>query len=256
MVKPDPALAHIDTASLQLIFQRIRRNIRKTELPEAIDRLRSKIKHLDPPVRLTDTWDDVKPRIKGSSEYKALETEQYRREALDKHLRRLKRRAEAEREENRHHRREHRDRDHRGHSRRTRSPEVDPYEAERRQAGRDRERHYRQSTNHDSAFTGRREGDRYAPDRSSRYRDYDTQYRRERESEDRFSGRADPRETATQLDYGDGTPTSRADPRERATTLDYGDSTPATRKRRDSDAHSTRSAKVCSTFILHVELRH
>ena len=71
-----------------------------------------------------------------------------------------------------------------------------------------------------------------------------------------ISGRADPRKTAIQLDYGDGTPTSRADPRERATTLDYSDSSPETRKRRDSGAHSPRSTKVCSPFIPYVELRH
>jgi pre-mRNA-processing factor 40 len=113
---------------------------------DAIDDLRSKIRRLDPPVTLSDTWEKVRPRIEKSKEYKALKSDELRRAAFDKHLRRLK-----EKEHGKESRRRSVDRDHRnGHSPRRRhashTPEYDAYEEHRRKAQADRERQYQRSS--------------------------------------------------------------------------------------------------------------
>lgn len=261
----------IDRDTLSLIFERLYEKVlRRTEDDKhqaerhqrrAIDALRSKIKHLDPPILITDTWDQVRARVQNLEEYKALDSDDLRRSAFDKVIRRLKEKeedAEKEREkEKERSKRDHRDSSHRdarnGHVshrstsgrhavRTSRTPEPDAYEADRRKAQADRERQYRKSS-----ATGlsppppdhRVRGDRHDR-RSSRHgppSHYDRERReREEEREKLYRTRGDPRGSRDELDYGENR---------------MGGSTGSVRRRRgpDSDGESVgsgrRESKVC-----------
>ena len=289
----DRRTAKIDRDVLQLIFDRIQEKVhRRTEDEKhaadrhqrrAIDALRSRIKHLDPPVRASDTWDQVKIRVEKMEEYRAVESDEMRRTAFDKVIRRLKEKeedAEKERElreRDRGTRRDHydradridrtdrADRDHRnGHAayrgdrratsgRLSRTPEPDAYEADRRKAQADRERSYRKASGLSSP----------PPSSSHPSRDRREDRDREREKErDRERERAGGRHVShyerdrrDREDERERLYRSRADPRGSRDELDYGGgdtarSTSGTavserRRRRDSDVESigSRSAK-------------
>lgn len=257
MMTADRRTSKIDPDILQLIFQRIqekavRRNEEEKHAADrhqrrAVDALRSRIKHLEPPVRVSDTWDEVKPRLEKYEEYKALETDELREAAFEKAIRRLK-----EKDEDNDRDREARDRDRgrrdhdrgdreyrsgrgerRGGSRVSRTPEMDVYEAERRKAQADRERSYRKVSGFSPSRDRRDDRDRYR-DRE-RDRDYDRRPgrdgdRREDERERLYRTRGDPRGGRDELDYGgDSRSTGSAD----------------RRRRRESDSESvaSRSAK-------------
>lgn len=250
----DRRTAKIDPEILELLFQRIQDKAIRREEDEkhaadrsqrrAVDALRSRIKRLDPPVRVTDAWDQVQPRLEKYEEYKVIESDELRESAFDKYIRRLKERDEdAERD------RELRDRDRgrrdydrgdrdyrssrgerRGGSRVSRTPEPDAYEADRRKAQADRERSYRKVSGFSPSRDRRDDRDRYR-DRDRDYdrrsvRDYD---RREDERERLYRARGDPRGGRDELDYGDTRSTGSAD----------------RRRRRESDTESvaSRSAK-------------
>lgn len=55
-----------------------------------IDALRHAIKHLQPPIKVDDTWESVKPRLEQLPEFNALDTEALQKEAFEKHIQRLK----------------------------------------------------------------------------------------------------------------------------------------------------------------------
>lgn len=239
----------------------------------AIDDLRSYIKHLEPPVKLDDTYEKVRPRIERSDEYLALKDDDLRRSAFDKHMRRLKEKEEdAERERAKRREREgsrslgYRDRrssrdirdprdrgerhyrDNYRHSRSSRSPEPDAYEADRRKAIADREKNYRGKNNvADTLLSPRRRG---SIDRSERdhYRkrhddpmDRYPRASREREEDERerlYRRRGDPRGTIDELPYGDEKPAVSNVPR---------------RRRADSDLESAagkREIKVSSIDLI------
>ena len=255
----DRRTSKIDPDILNLIFQRIQEKaIRRTEDEKhaadrqqrrAVDALRSRIKRLEPPVRVTDTWAEVQPRLEKYDEYKALESDELRESAFEKAIRRLKERDEdAEREREAHSqsrggRRDYDrgDRDYRGgrgERRGHRTPEMDAYEADRRKAQADRERTYRKVSGISPSRDRRDErGDR---DRyRSRDRDFDRPRardpdRREDARERLYRTRGDPRGGRDELDYGGGTV---GDTR----SVGSGDR----RRRRDSDTESvaSRSAK-------------
>ena len=170
----DRRTVSIPQDTLTLIFNRLHEKVlRRSEDDKhaserqqrrLVDALRSKIKHLDKaPVTATSSWDAIRPHIAHLDEFKALDSDDLRRQAFDKVVRRLKEKeddAEKEREKSHSSKRD-RDRDLRnGHhpssrrsvdrhipavSRRSRTPELDAYEADRRKAMADRERQYRQS---------------------------------------------------------------------------------------------------------------
>lgn len=230
--------------------------------------MRSRIKRLDPPVRATDTWEQVRPRIERFDEYKSLETDELRQAAFDKVIRRLKEKEEdAERDRetrdrDRGSRRDHhdRDRDHRSgpsyrgerrgtSSRLSRTPEPDAYEADRRKAQADRERSYRKASGLSPVRERREERDRdreryrererdrdrdrdWDRDRSARPLSHYERERREREEERErlYRTRGDPRGGRDELDYGADTKSTTSNDR---------------RRRRDSDTESvaSRSAK-------------
>ncbi|KAJ5946551.1 hypothetical protein N7454_003390 [Penicillium verhagenii] len=250
VVQADRRTSKIDSEILQLLFQRIQdKAIRRDEEEKhaadrhqrrAVDALRSRIKRLEPPVRVTDTWDQVQPRLEKYEEYKSVESDELRESAFEKVIRRLKEKEEdleKERElrerdrSRRDHDRDYRSRgDRRGGSRASRSPEPDAYEADRRKAQADRERSYRTRDDRDH--------DRER-DRSDRYRDP-----RDRDATRRPGRDLDRREDERERLYR-----TRGDPRGNRDELDYGDTRSVAsgdrRRRRESDAESvaSRSAK-------------
>lgn len=257
IMRTDPRTATIDEQSMQGIFAYVVGKVKKREEEErrdseyherrAMDDLRSVLKHLDPPVLATDSWETVRPRVEKSEEFRALKSESLRQSAFDKYIRRLEekkkdRERDRSRRDPRDRDRDRRDRDreyrnghsdsHRRHRTRTRSPEHDPYAAERRQAQQDREARYRNndSTGLSPPYRRNRDDDRYERSRQGSGDHYGRE-RREREAE---------RERSYVSRGGD--PLNRADPRERDVgELDYGDSRPvSTRRRRDSDESADR----------------
>jgi pre-mRNA-processing factor 40 len=251
VMRKDPRTANIDEQSMHSIYDYVLAKVKKREEQDrlelesneryAVDKLRSVIKHLDPPVSLTDTWEVVRPRVEKTDEYRALKTDTARESAFDKFMSRLKEKESERRDRDRSRRddrdhgrrdrgdREYRNRDTDSHRRRTRtrSPEHDPYAEERRRAVQGREARYR---NNDSTGLSppprRRDDDRFERSRRSPAGDHYARDRREREAERERSyvSRADPREASVSL-------------------LDYGDSggrTSSTRRRRDSDESTSK----------------
>ncbi|KAJ9273136.1 hypothetical protein DTO212C5_721 [Paecilomyces variotii] len=266
MMSTDRRTANIDRDILQLIFQRIQEKvIRRSEDEKhaadrhqrrAVDALRSRIKHLEPPVRLTDTWEQVRPRVEKTEEYKAIESDELRQTAFDKVIRRLKEKEEDVdkerdlRDRDRGGRHDHYDRDHRNgqsyrrerraaSSRLSRTPEPDAYEADRRKAQADREKSYRKTSGLSPIRDRREDRDRDRERDRDRYRERErdrdrrplSHYERERrdreeERERLYRTRGDPRGSRDELDYGDSRSTVSNNDR---------------RRRRDSDAESATS---------------
>lgn len=221
----------------------------KRQHRKAIDALRSRIKHLEPPVAVGDTWEEVRPRVERSEEYKLVSSDEDRQMAFDKHINRLKEDA-AERDRLRRHDREReRARDERHASRRdrdrrrSRTPlrDSDPYEADRRRAASERERQYRPGS-----VGGLSPPPRERRARDDRY-DRDDRDRRERQvSLSVYDRERREREAERERSY-----ISRADPRAKASELDYGDSSDApsrpesvSGKRAQGEQDSRRQAKV------------
>lgn len=256
---------------LALIFSRLHEKVlRRTEDDKhaserqqrrLVDALRSKIKHLDKPtVQTTSTWDLIRARVSHFEEFKALESEDLRRQAFDKVIRRLREKeddTDKEREKDRSSKRDRgagrerdRDRDPRnGHSshhhsavdrhvlgRHSRTPELDAYEADRRKAMADRERQYHRSgitglsppprdarldRDHHERLSSRHQGDQ------TRLSHYDRDRReRDEERERIYRIRGEPGATRDELDYGDG----RGSRRRRGADSD-GESVGSVRKR-------------------------
>lgn len=250
IMSTDRRTATLPNDILTLLFSRLHEKVlRRTEDDKhaserqqrrLVDALRSKIKHLNkPPVQSTSSWDSIRPHISHFDEFKALDSDDLRRQAFDKVIRRLKEKeddAEKEREKERASSKRDRDRDRdrdrgerdvrNGHShhhapvdrhapsaRRSRSPELDAYEADRRKAMADRERQY-----HKSGITGlsppprdRVERDRHErlssrhADQPPRLSHYDRDRReRDEERERLYRTRGEPRGGRDELDYGDG----------------------------------------------------
>lgn len=238
----DRRTADFDQDLMKLIFERLYEKVlrRNEEERHAADRhqkrlldaLRSRIKRLEPPVQLSDSWDVIRPRIAKTEEFRALESEDLQKLAFDKVLKRLKEKEEdVERDrERRRARRE--DRDVRnGHSSRrdgrrrhgSRTPEADAYEADRRKAMADREKSYRKSnalglsTSPSHSHRDRdRDRDRDRRDRDDRHgrlerdipppplRHYDRERRDRGEERERlYRTRADPRGSRDELNYGE-----------------------------------------------------
>ncbi|GES58940.1 formin binding protein [Aspergillus terreus] len=269
LVLGDRRTANLDPEILQLLFQRIqekavRRNEEEKHAADrhqrrAIDALRSRIKRLEPPVRPTDSWDQVRSRVERFEEYKALESDELRQAAFDKVIRRLKEKeedADRDRDRDRGSRREHYDRSDREYrsyrgerrgasSRMSRTPEPDAYEADRRKAQADRERSYRKTSGLSPVRERREDRDR---DRE-RYRERDRDRDWDRERSSRSLSHYD-RERRDREEERERLYRTRGDPRGSRDELDYGGDTRSTvsndrRRRRDSDAESvaSRSAK-------------
>ena len=239
IMSTDRRTASIDRDLLELIFVRLSEKVSKRSEDErhaadrhqrrAIDALRSRIKHMEPPIRSSDTWDQTRPRLERLDEYQAIDSDDTRRIAFDKVVKRLKEKEEdvGKDRERRRLRRGDDDRDsrngHRPDSRRARgskTPEVDAYEADRRKAMADREKQYRKastlglspppSSYRDRDKDRRDRDDRHGrlvdrsppPSRPSAGHDHE---RREREDERErlYRTRGDPRGARDELNYGE-----------------------------------------------------
>ncbi|RDA90366.1 hypothetical protein CP533_3368 [Ophiocordyceps camponoti-saundersi (nom. inval.)] len=256
----DRRTAKIGEPKLRLIFTRLRekRAAKRDEerhldrhQRRALDDLRSSMKHLDPPIKLGDTWDTVRPRLSKLTEFQAVGSEEAARHTFERHMFRLRERADEEHERN--HRRNSRvssdrdmprrgrdrSRDERPHRRarslrRSRSPEPDPYEDDRRRAVAERERNHRRSAMAENVLSAgdrarlspppRRERDHRERDRaydrySHRRRGDDGAYVRERRERDDDRERPFRRHIDTrsvdELNYGDDGPSTAAASRRR-----------------------------------------
>lgn len=173
------------------------------------DALRSYIKHLEPPVHVDDTYEKVLPRIANSDEYKAVSSDEARRSAFEKVIRRLREKDEDARERAKRRDRgsPRRDRDRADRQRngarngRSRSPERErnAYEDERRKAISEREKNYRK-TSTSAAETLLSESTR---DRDRYERSHYERERRERESEREQLYRRRESKAVDELPYGD-----------------------------------------------------
>ncbi|KAL3428054.1 FF domain-containing protein [Phlyctema vagabunda] len=252
LMQNDRRTADIDRDALSLIFERLHKKISQRNEDDkhqaerqqrrAVDNLRSYIKHLEPPVRVDDTYERIRSRIDRSDEYSAVTSEDLRRSAFEKVIKRIKDKEE-DLDKDRSKRRDrssidrltHRDRDrgdrlHRTvgrHTRASRSPEPDAYEADRRKAIADRERNYRKAGGMDTLLSPGRRSDRGDRDRDSdrlhrsRRDDSMSHYDRERrdredEREKLYRRRGDPRGGPEELPYGDETRVPSAGRRRRA----------------------------------------
>ncbi|OJD18852.1 hypothetical protein AJ78_01185 [Emergomyces pasteurianus Ep9510] len=278
----DRRTVKIDRDILQLIFDRIKEKVlRRTEDEKhaadrhqrrAIDALRSRIKHLEPPIRASDTWDQVKLRVEKLDEYRALDTDDLRRTAFDKVIRRLKEKEEdAERDrvlrerDRGSSRREHYDRSDRsdrdrererdrerdsrngGHgyrserrrgvspSRLSRTPEPDAYEADRRKAQADRERSYRKVS---GLSPPPRERERERDRGRERNRDRERDREQDRPSSRPLLSHYD-RDRREREDERERLYRSRADPRSSRDELDYGGGAGGGAAAGDTTARST-----------------
>ncbi|KAK0274065.1 U1 snRNP protein [Friedmanniomyces endolithicus] len=273
VMQSDPRTASFAPELLQMIYDRLMEKIWKRAEEEklnlersqrkAIDALRSVIKHLDPPVRSSDTYEDLAPRLASYEEFRVLDDDEARRSAFEKHMRRVKEK-EADDLERERSRRD-RDRDHRSSNgavrrergevdrdrrHRTRTPEVDAYEADRRKAQAVRERLFRKPSfgitppPRERERERERRDDRYPADERRRNERAESIYDRERreremERERNYISRADPRDKGRTLDYGD------------EETVAAGSRPGSVRKRRESDgsavANQTKRARRTRT---------
>lgn len=228
---------------------------------------------MEPPIALNDTYDKVRPRLLKSDEFQAIASEDARRNAFDKHIRRLrekedeadrsyKRRDRMSSERDLHRRERERSRGERSHrsggrgSRRSRSPEPDAYEADRRKAIAERERNHRKSTMAEGLLGSERSRPSPPPPRRERERERDRDRERDRERDyDR-----PPRSRRDDDSHYDRDRRDREDERERLyrrrvdrgshDELNYGDERPSgSRRRRPDDEdefarRESRDAKV------------
>ncbi|CAG9937981.1 unnamed protein product [Clonostachys rosea f. rosea IK726] len=195
MMKGDRRTADISRDVLNLIFDRLReKRTSKRDDRRAVDDLRTFMKRMEPPITLNDSYEKVRPRLIKADEFQAVTSEESRRSAFDKHMRRLREKEEdAHRRDRRRDRasveRDRRERDrsrgersHRssGRPRRSRSPEADAYEADRRKAIAERERNHRKSTMAENLLSTDR-GRLSPPPRRERERERDRDRERERD---------------------------------------------------------------------------
>ena len=256
----DRRTATIDKDALHLIFDRLQEKVQKRNEEErhaadrhkrrAVDALRSVIKHLEPPVRITDNWEEVQPRVEKAPEFQALD-EEGRLAAFDKVIKRLREKEEdvekdrerrrARRSDEREPRNGHRD-GRRG--RLSKTPEADPYEEDRRRAMAAREKQYRKSS---MGLSPPRTAYRDGRDRDERHGrlersppprmvPYDRERRdREDERERLYRTRADPRGSRDELNYGEESRSVTSERRRRRDSpTDSVDSGRQKRRRRDS----------------------
>lgn len=234
----------------------------------AVDTLRSFIKHLQPPVMVDDTFERIQPHIERSQEYLAVPTDELRRSAFDKVIRRLKEKEE-DADKDRLKRRDrssvdrptHRgERSHRNsgrHARTSRSPEPDAYEADRRRAIADREKNYRKGSAADTLLSprprGERDRDLDKPPRSRRDESmshYERERRdRESEREKLYRRRADPRGSVDELPYGDERPSGGSRRRRADSPVDSEGSARLAKVSRHISYHSLRTLTDTLTEI-------
>lgn len=236
-----------------------------------MDDFRAYLKRMDPPIMPSDTYDKVRPRFLKVEEFQAISSEDLRQSAFEKFVRRL---GEKDEDGDRGHRRStdrdlsrrerDRSRGERSHRssgrRRSRSPELDPYEADRRRAIAERERNHRKTTMAESLLSTDRErgGSRPSPpprrerERDPRERDHDRPPPRSRRDDDgHYDRERRDREEDRERQFR-----RRAADRGSYDELPYGDERPAGSRRRRQDEdddysrRDSRDSKVSFFFLL------
>ncbi|KAF4980565.1 hypothetical protein FZEAL_3450 [Fusarium zealandicum] len=273
IMKDDRRTANIEPDILKLIFDRLREkrsskreDDRHSERHQrrAVDDLRAYMKRMEPPITMSDTYEKVRPRLLKSDEFQAIASEDARRSAFDKHLRRLRdKEEEADRsyrrrdrmssERDLHRRERERSRGERSHrsggrgSRRSRSPEPDAYEADRRKAIAERERNHRKSTMAEGLLGSdrarlspppRRERERERE--RDRERDYDRPARPRRDDDSHHERERRDRDDERERPY------RRRTDRGSYEELPYGDERPSGSRRRrpdDEDDYTRRDSR-------------
>ncbi|KAL2199807.1 hypothetical protein P885DRAFT_29574 [Corynascus similis CBS 632.67] len=213
VLKGDDRTANIERETMELLFERVQKRAKRTDEDRQLDRqqrraledLRSHMKRMDPPIGVNDTYEQVRSRLAHVPAFQAVTSDDARRGAFEKHIRRLKEK-EDEIERDRQRRRDrpdgYRDRGERSHrssarSVRSRSPaEHNTYEAERRHAVAERERNYRKTSAADVLLSDRRSPARRSPSlRDHRERDRERERDRDRDRDrDRERDRRDYRD--------------------------------------------------------------
>lgn len=108
IMQSDNRSSHMIEHTLKIIYKQLietaqkkvddERRIEERRTRRKQDDLRSAMKKLDPPIRVTDTYESARIRISMLAEFTALESEEARRGAFSKYIRRLKERLEEEEE--------------------------------------------------------------------------------------------------------------------------------------------------------------
>ena len=241
----------------------------------AVDDLRILMKRMEPPITVSDTYEKVRPRLLKTDEFQAVSSEDSRRNAFEKHIRRLREKdEEADRSYRRrdrmsvdrdvHRRDRERSRGERSHrsggrgSRRSRSPETDAYEAYRRKAIAERERNHRRSTIAEGLLGSdrsraspppRRERERERERDRDHDRDHDRPSRSRRDDDSHYERERRDREDEREKVY------RRRIDRGSYDELPYGDERPSGSRRRrpdDEDDYTrrdSRDAKVCISLL-------
>ncbi|ODA82976.1 hypothetical protein RJ55_01485 [Drechmeria coniospora] len=235
VMKDDRRTARIDPSTLQLIFERLRekraakredeRHSERRQQRHAVDALRLFMKRLDPPIMLGDTYEQALPRLAKSSEFRAVASDEAARHAFDRHMHRLREKADDGHE-------------HRAH-RRNSHAKLDPYEADRRRAVAERERNHRKSTMAESVLSSDR-GRLSPPPRPDR--DYERHGHSRRSEEGHHARDRREREDERERPYRRSVDTRSID------ELNYGDERPAgstssRRRRPDDEGHSRRDSR-------------
>lgn len=267
VMRTDRRTADIDRETLQLIFERLQDKIKKRNEEEqhtadrhrrrTIDALRSRIKHLEPPVRIGDAWEQVQPRLDKFDEYRALD-EDGQKAAFEKHIKRLKEKEEDDRDRERRRARRSDEREYRNGHRETRrgrlsrSPEGNAYEEERRRAMAARENKYKRpsmdfSPPRASYRDGRDRDERHGRLERSPARSYDRDRRdREDERERLYRTRADPRGSRDELNYGEESRSVTSERRRRRESPE-GSINSDRQKRRRRDSRGSRERRKTKT---------
>ncbi|ATY59091.1 FF domain [Cordyceps militaris] len=272
IMRDDRRTANIDPDTLKLLFERLRdkRTSKRDEKRDedrqpdrhqrrTMDDARAHLKRMDPPVTLSDTFDKVRPRLLKVAEFQSLPDDALH-SVFDRHMRRLREKDEdVERGVRRSSERDvaiprrdgdrtargdrDRERSRRGAGgaprRRSRSPELDPYEADRRKAIAERERNHRKSTMAENLLGSERGagGRPSSPPVPSARRDREPREHREPRDYDRpsRSRRDDDRDTRRDREEDRDRYRRRGAERGSYDELPYGDERPAGTRRRRQD---------------------
>ena len=241
-----------------------------------MDDFRAYLKRMDPPITPSDTYEKVRPRLLKVEEFQAISSEDLRQSAFEKFVRRL---GEKDEDGDRAYRRStdrdlsrrerDRSRGERSHRssvrRRSRSPELDPYEADRRRAIAERERNHRKTTMAENLLSTERErgGSRPSPpprrererERDPRDREYDRPPPRSRRDDDAGGSGHYDRERRDREEDRERQFCRRAADRSSYDELPYGDERPAGSRRRRQDEEDdysrrdSRDSKVSFLFL-------
>ncbi|KAJ2894906.1 hypothetical protein MKZ38_007103 [Zalerion maritima] len=254
LLRDDRRTANLDDEVLKLIFERLQEKKsrpsdedRRAEKQQrrALEDLRSYLKRVDPPIPTTDSYEKTRSRIENSDEFKAVSSEDVRKAAFEKHIRRLKEKEEDAERDNR--RRRERDRGSTERSvHRERDRDRDRERERDRDRGRDRERERDRDRARDRGDRSHRSSRYERPSRSPEPDAYEADRRKAIEERERNYRKSSMAESLLSDRRGSDSYRDRERDRDRDRSRDYDrDRRDRDRDRRDRDRrgydHSYRS---------------